>query len=540
MVVCKYYQQGTCRYGQSCRFDHTNNFGRQGNEKYGESKSVVLGVAEEVLTAERGGQWPLSCFGPFKEQPSIPGFEDVSPEEVRWEMYQAQKNNTVEQTKQQFQQLCQDAISRRNVLKNPTRETAAMLEKLQKGTTDSNNSFLRSTLFTPPANSSSSIFGASQSNPFTTRNFTPTTNSLFASSTATSTSSIFGTKPFGMTKPSLFGGANTQQAPFAAQSGQNIFGAAPAGTNTAPSIFGAANTANTANANTFGNTFTSTAPTNLFTSSSATPAPGIFSNTLNTSSTLASNTLFGQTKNTAAFGGAPVFGSTSTFGNTGLFNKPNTGVFSTNTGANTFGTNTGGNTANSTFGGNTGANTFGTNTGSNTFGTNTAPNAFGANTGSNTFANNTGSNTFAPNTGANTFGNGQNTFFSSSGNSPPTTNFSTPFSQPFNTGSNTFGINTSAGGEGAGGNTTTTTANTGAISSNPFAPTGQTFANNPFGTGTVAGTGTGTGPFGTSANIDTSCYTPMDELTEEEKNIYSADKFLFKKVPLRPPSIEIR
>lgn len=47
--------------------------------------------------AERGGQWLLSCFAPFKERPHIPGMEDVSPEEVRWEMYQAQKNGVVEQ-----------------------------------------------------------------------------------------------------------------------------------------------------------------------------------------------------------------------------------------------------------------------------------------------------------------------------------------------------------------------------------------------------------------------------------------------------------
>lgn len=55
-------------------------------------------VAKEVLLAERGGQWLLSCFAPLKERSSIPGMEDLSPEEVRWEMYQAQKSGTVEQS----------------------------------------------------------------------------------------------------------------------------------------------------------------------------------------------------------------------------------------------------------------------------------------------------------------------------------------------------------------------------------------------------------------------------------------------------------
>ena len=54
-------------------------------------------VAEDVLHAERGGQWLLSCYGPFKEKPCIPEMDDYSPEEVRWEMYQAQKNGTTDQ-----------------------------------------------------------------------------------------------------------------------------------------------------------------------------------------------------------------------------------------------------------------------------------------------------------------------------------------------------------------------------------------------------------------------------------------------------------
>lgn len=60
-------------------------------------KEFRLSVAEEVICAEKGGQWLLSCFCPFKEKQSIPGMEDLSPEEVRWEMYQAQKNGMVEQ-----------------------------------------------------------------------------------------------------------------------------------------------------------------------------------------------------------------------------------------------------------------------------------------------------------------------------------------------------------------------------------------------------------------------------------------------------------
>lgn len=54
-------------------------------------------VAKEILIAEKGGQWLLSCFAPIKEKPCIPGMEDLSPEEVRWEMYKAQSSGMVEQ-----------------------------------------------------------------------------------------------------------------------------------------------------------------------------------------------------------------------------------------------------------------------------------------------------------------------------------------------------------------------------------------------------------------------------------------------------------
>ena len=54
-------------------------------------------MAKEVLLAERGGQWLLSCFAPLKERFCIPGMKDLSPEEVRWEIYEAQKNGMVEQ-----------------------------------------------------------------------------------------------------------------------------------------------------------------------------------------------------------------------------------------------------------------------------------------------------------------------------------------------------------------------------------------------------------------------------------------------------------
>ncbi|EFQ30341.1 uncharacterized protein GLRG_05485 [Colletotrichum graminicola M1.001] len=82
MVVCKFYEQGNCRYGQNCRFEHprsqSNNrfaafgqgggggFNRGGNDAlpYQLSKEAI----EKDLTSE-APQWILSAYGPGRDAP---------------------------------------------------------------------------------------------------------------------------------------------------------------------------------------------------------------------------------------------------------------------------------------------------------------------------------------------------------------------------------------------------------------------------------------------------------------------------------------
>lgn len=60
--------------------------------------NVLLGsVTSDILNAEKGGQWLLSCYAPFKDKPPFPGFEDKSFEEVRLCFYDSQQNGTAEQ-----------------------------------------------------------------------------------------------------------------------------------------------------------------------------------------------------------------------------------------------------------------------------------------------------------------------------------------------------------------------------------------------------------------------------------------------------------
>lgn len=58
---------------------------------------AIRSVANDMLLAEKGGQWLLSCYAPFRGKPPFPGFDDTSFEEIRYSFSTAQRNGTVEQ-----------------------------------------------------------------------------------------------------------------------------------------------------------------------------------------------------------------------------------------------------------------------------------------------------------------------------------------------------------------------------------------------------------------------------------------------------------
>lgn len=124
MVLCKYFLQGTCRFGTSCKFDHEINGNHFPPNRYTSNLSpadlnavsilrqpqsqpqpqqsndanvAILAVANDMLAAEKGGQWLLSCYAPFKGKQAFPGFQDSSFEEVRWGFYSARKSGNLEQ-----------------------------------------------------------------------------------------------------------------------------------------------------------------------------------------------------------------------------------------------------------------------------------------------------------------------------------------------------------------------------------------------------------------------------------------------------------
>ena len=74
MTICRYYQQGACTYGSSCRFEHSitsrpsgNIFGGGGGQDNNNIIStLVTTVKQDVEQSTKGNQWVFSCYSPAK------------------------------------------------------------------------------------------------------------------------------------------------------------------------------------------------------------------------------------------------------------------------------------------------------------------------------------------------------------------------------------------------------------------------------------------------------------------------------------------
>lgn len=59
--------------------------------------TAIRSVVNDMLLAEKGRQWLLSYYAPFRAKPAFPGFNDMSFEEIRYGFLTAQRNGTIEQ-----------------------------------------------------------------------------------------------------------------------------------------------------------------------------------------------------------------------------------------------------------------------------------------------------------------------------------------------------------------------------------------------------------------------------------------------------------
>lgn len=253
----------------------------------------------------------LSSYGPFKDKPSLPNFEDQSFEEIRFLCYEAKNNGSLQALLPQLSQQAADASYKISMLcdaNNVNNNLLNLLVNLYNSGDSTVNTQPSLSTGNPFAVSSggsggqtSSLFGTN-----TTQQPNPFGNSLFGSTTASSTSAS-----------GIFGGGvgsgstNTPTNSFFGQ--QTSFG----NSGQTASVFGGQNTFGGSTASSFG------------TSSFGQPSASPFSLSQIAQPTDASkqSSLFGasqfQQTQHSIFGAAPAFGSqVQPTKPSGLFSSP--------------------------------------------------------------------------------------------------------------------------------------------------------------------------------------------------------------------------
>ncbi|KAG6039990.1 hypothetical protein E4U41_001751 [Claviceps citrina] len=307
MTLCKFYQQGACKYGNSCRFEHPgagnnrnqsqNRFGalaaggRDGDLEDALSKySITIETIEKDLTTE-APQWILSAYAPGRNAPEqlFGGFpREQSFEEMRLHYLTAKASGNEQQALNQAQELYQNARQQMQTAVGNIQDAARFIVEAENRHPNRHDICREGTQGAPFGEFSVSRRSASvaqapgqAANPF---------GSAASGSTASPSPSAFGQPSALGKRPHPFAARALSQAAQAAQPQASPFGQAPQPS--ASSAFG--QTAQTGSA--FGQPSTLGAKPNPF----AAPA-------------------FGQTAQPAASTGGSVFGQASQLGGA----KPN-------------------------------------------------------------------------------------------------------------------------------------------------------------------------------------------------------------------------
>jgi len=99
----------------------SSRFGAGGGQQQNSEleSQIVNTVKQDMDAVDKLGQWVFSCYSPAKDCASVPGMDDICPEEMRMEAYQAKTAGTVDQYSAKVKGLLEEYQGKRNILKNP-------------------------------------------------------------------------------------------------------------------------------------------------------------------------------------------------------------------------------------------------------------------------------------------------------------------------------------------------------------------------------------------------------------------------------------
>ncbi|KAE9404129.1 hypothetical protein BT96DRAFT_439985 [Gymnopus androsaceus JB14] len=98
MTVCSYFVRGQCRFGDKCRFEHPQSTNQSWVNSSSNNKSAVGLFTQDSITLDltlgkEKPLWPLSSYGPAKNEPNVISGLDISSEELRFNAWEAKAKN---------------------------------------------------------------------------------------------------------------------------------------------------------------------------------------------------------------------------------------------------------------------------------------------------------------------------------------------------------------------------------------------------------------------------------------------------------------